>query len=100
MGHFLSCVSLKLCFDRIGIDALCHKVMILVAQNADQLSSKRLIQQPDHFLAVSPVARGDGAFLDIFAGALTYVGSGYRTAPLRWQQKSYLWIVSFSSPYN
>ena len=53
----------------IGIEAAGHEVVPLVAQNARQLGGQCLVQQFDHGRAVGLVTGGDGAVIDVPAGA-------------------------------
>jgi len=54
---------------RVGVDAAGHEEMPLVAKDAHQFGSQCLVQQLDDRGAVGPVAIGDGAVLDVLAGA-------------------------------
>ena len=53
----------------LGVDALRHEVVALVAQHADDLGRERLVEQPHHRLAVGAVAGRHRALLDVLAGA-------------------------------
>jgi hypothetical protein len=52
---------------RLGVDALGHEVVPLVAQHADDLGGQGLVEQADDGVAVRLVALGDGAVLDVLA---------------------------------
>ena len=60
--------------DRVGVDALGHEVVTLVAQHADDLRGQRLVEQLDHGLAVGPVSIGDRAFFDVLPRPATKLG--------------------------
>jgi len=54
--------------DRVGVDPFGHVEVPLVAQDADDLGGKRLVEQLDDGGSVGLVPFGDGPFLDVLAG--------------------------------
>src|SRR5262249_43680933 len=52
----------------LGVDALRHEVMALVAQDAHDLGGERLVQQLHHRVAVGLVAGRHGAARDVLSG--------------------------------
>src|SRR3954470_9609321 len=55
----------------LGVDALRHEIVALIAQRTHDLGGKRLVQQPHHRVAVGLVARRHRALRDVLAGAAT-----------------------------
>ena len=54
----------------LGVDALGHEVVALVAQHAHQLGGEGLVEQADDGVAVGLVGLGHGAVLDVLSGPL------------------------------
>jgi hypothetical protein len=57
----------KLLRDRIGVNALSHKVVSLVAKDADDLGGQRFIEHANDGLAIGPISLRDGARLDVLS---------------------------------
>ncbi len=54
----------------LGLRAVRHEVVPLVAQHANDFGRERLIEKPDDLLHVRAIARGDGAGVDVLARSL------------------------------
>src|SRR5262245_12135090 len=71
MGLLLVGVLEELLRHALGVDARGHEIVTSVPQHAYDLRRERLIEQPDHGAAVSPVAGGHGPILDVLPRALS-----------------------------
>src|SRR5207237_1115485 len=61
----------KLCCHSLSMNAGGHKIMALIAQDADDLGGEGSIEKLNNFVAVGLVSGSYGSLLDIFPGAFT-----------------------------